>query len=98
MRYPDLVDSFRKVLADADNRDDWTMTEAGDGEHPRWVINQRVAMHTEVNRLREAAGLESVPMSAIELADNMASGHFDYAIKFSCYCADLATGIEKVRP
>jgi hypothetical protein len=52
------------------------------------------AMHVAVNVSRMRRQLAPVTLAAIDMADQMASGHSDYASKFALYCAELAVGLK----
>lgn len=56
-----------------------------------WIAAERQLMLSAVNRLRLAAGRNSLPLSQIERVERQALGHADYAHKFALYCAELVT-------
>lgn len=55
------------------------------------------AMHSAVNTLRRARGLVPVMRHRIERLDDMATGS-DWSSKFALYCAELAVGLNEVKP
>jgi hypothetical protein len=54
-----------------------------------WVDLEIDFMHRLVNKERSKRGLPDVDRAAVVRADRCASGHVDYASKFSIYCTDL---------
>ncbi|KQP62928.1 hypothetical protein [Nocardioides sp. Leaf285] len=56
-----------------------------------WLVHERSAMHTEINRLRATRGLGPADAAEVADAESRAAGHYDYAHKFALYCADLVT-------
>ncbi len=88
-----LQDAFLKMLAGTDPamkaESAWVVVETPDGPEAQWVIERWFVMFEEVNRQRKLLRKDPVELQAVKDADRMASGHTDYAEKFSLYCAEL---------
>lgn len=56
-----------------------------------WLDHEKLIMFGEVNRLRLAAGRDTIDFREIEWAEQQAAGHFDYTKKFALHCAELVT-------
>lgn len=83
-----LRDAFLTVLAQCP-RDNWELVSTSDGDELGWVVETWFAMSDEIERRRVLLGRPPVLLQAVQDADRMASGHIDYAEKFSLYCAEL---------
>jgi hypothetical protein len=95
-----MWDRFKRVLrtamAERGARSDEVRAEGG--YLPGWVLFERQEMFAAVNRARAEQGRTAVPMDAVERVEQMACGHVDYFDKYTLYCAELALGVEEVRP
>lgn len=91
--YRDLIAHFQDLLNKAtlerSKRPDMVILDRGAGEFG-WVLYERDVMRDEVNRLRQAKGLDPVDDPAIIRVEMQASGHIDYVLKYAIGCADLA--------
>lgn len=63
------------------------------GRPLQWVTYERETMYRETNRLRAELGKKSIEMAEILTAENLATGHVDYASKFALYCAELVVDL-----
>jgi hypothetical protein len=61
---------------------------------PNWMDDEEARMHALVNGYRAEAGLVPVARKVVAKVNQAASGHIDYAHKFTLYCAELALGQE----
>jgi len=59
-----------------------------------WMEDEEARMHALVNTYRSEAGLAPVARKTVARVNQAASGHIDYAHKFTLYCAELALGQE----
>jgi len=53
-----------------------------------WVTAEREAMWQEARDYAQQHGLQVPPLADIERAERMATGHVDYAAKFSLYVSE----------
>lgn len=91
-----LRQHFLSVLTGAakHRRERETLVEdAGEGSAPGWLVFERETMHEAVNAWRAEHNLPPVDISSIVRVERQASGHVDYAVKFSLYCAEIAEGL-----
>lgn len=61
-----------------------------------WIELERETMWRAVNEERRKRGEPSIPISAVEDAENDAAGHVDYLPKWALYCAELVVGEREV--
>lgn len=90
--YRDLIGHFQDLLNEATkerkDRRDFVTLDGGTAEFG-WVLYERDVMRDEVNRLRQARGLNPVDDFTIIRVEMQASGHIDYVLKYAIGCADL---------
>lgn len=60
-----------------------------DLSEPYWNTYEMLVMWSLVNRMRDGHERPLLPFSAIQAAEQIASGHIDYTKKFALYCAEL---------
>lgn len=98
MNVVEMQKSMLKILSSAqDERDSLNrfVDDPVEGrENPEWVIHERQAMLTAINRKRQLRQLPEIDELALLRWERQASGHVDYSKKFALYCAWLALGIE----
>jgi|SRR5271155_4173051 len=93
-----LRQHFLSILTDAakHRRERETIVEDASNESaPGWLVFERKTMHGAVNVWRAEHHLPPVDISAIARVERQASGHVDYAVKFSLYCAEIAEGVSE---
>ena len=78
-----FLDILSNAQTERKNKRQWI-----DGEL-EWMTFERTVMTNAVNAERTARGKESICKKLIVMADNSASGHWDYSSKFAFYCAEL---------
>lgn len=79
-----LQDEFRRRLAKlAEERN----------QRLDWMAYEEAEMLSLVNAFRSTAGLPDVDPQVVARANVSASGHIDYAWKFSLYCAEIVLGV-----
>ena len=61
------------------------------GDELAWIVREREAMHSAVNRVRVQRGRPPLALHDIERVERKAAGHTDYGPKFALYCEELAT-------
>jgi hypothetical protein len=59
---------------------------------PAWVLFERAALHKAVNEERARRNLPPVDIKAIDRVERLATGHVDYATKYTLYCTEIALG------
>jgi hypothetical protein len=89
-----LLDRFTELASERDMRQELT----ADGRGLTWQRYELDGMLTAVNAERAALHVPPVDISVIELADQVASGHCDYASKWAFYCAELVFGVFPLAP
>ena len=93
--YRDLIGHFQDLLNEAtterEDRRDFVTLDDGTAEFG-WVLYERAVMRDEVNRLRQAKGLDPVDDYVLLRVESQASGHIDYVLKYAIGCADLVLG------
>jgi hypothetical protein len=63
------------------------------GRELAWQRHELLGMLAAVNNERAALGRPPVDIRVIELADQLACGHVDYADKWPWYCAEIVFGV-----
>lgn len=90
-----LMDAFQKQAALRNELECQKLVDTADGPELAWVLLERYAMCDEVNQIRLVRGEEPVLLKEIEKLENLATGHVDYASKWTLYCAELALSIKR---
>lgn len=76
---------YNRLCAEQKLRDQHSTSE----DPCAWILKEREAMWTEVNKHRNEMGKEALSLEDVERVEQMAVGHFDYTQKFSLYCTEL---------
>jgi hypothetical protein len=84
-----LLDRFTVLASERGQRMDFT---AG-GRELGWQRYELNGMLAAVNDERGALAKPAVDIAVIELAEQQACGHSDYADKWSFYCAEIVHGV-----
>jgi hypothetical protein len=86
-----LLERFTELAAERDKpgRQEFT----ADRKELRWQRYELLGMLAAVNNERAALGKPPVDIHVIELAEQQACGHVDYADKWPFYCAEIVFGV-----
>lgn len=85
-----IRDALRHAFKERSQRENLVKTE--DGSEFGFVLFERETVHRAVNKERGTRNLPPVTVLEVRRVERLAEGHFDYADKFSRYCAELAIG------
>lgn len=100
-RLSPVMHRFEEVLLEAaSHRRERDEVVTGWGGLPEcgWVAFERDQMRAAVDAERGRRHLPPVAPEAVARVEQMASGHCDYSKKYALYCAELAMGLEEIRP
>jgi hypothetical protein len=90
---------FRKAAAERDKRPEMVSDPCDDDwRTPAWVVFEREQLHAAINVERLRHGLPTVDLKMVDRVERLASGHVDYASKYTLYCAEMALGENQPQP